>query len=149
MKKLFLFLLIAVSTSPVSFCQTTMAKKSTAEARVIAIEKAGWQAWKNKDVAWYKANVAADFLMVNGEGITNKADIIKSIPAGCEVKSFSLDDFKFVMLNESAVMLTYTAMQDAVCNGKTLPAKVRSTVNYIKRGGKWLEVMYMETPVTQ
>lgn len=149
MKKLFLFLLIAVSTSPVSFCQTTMAKKSTVEAQVIAIEKAGWQAWKNKDLAWYKANVAADFLMVNGEGITNKADIIKSIPAGCEVKSFSLDDFKFVMLNESAVLLTYTAMQDAVCNGKTLPAKVRSTVNYIKRGGKWLEVMYMETPITQ
>ena len=149
MKKQLLFLLIAVSTLPVAFCQTTMANKSTIEAQVIAIEKAGWQAWKNKDVAWYKANVAEDFLMVNGEGVTGIADIIKSIPAGCEVKSFSLAGFKFVKLNESAVLLTCTAMQDAVCGGKTLPAKVRSTVNYIKRGGKWLEVMYMETPITQ
>lgn len=149
MKKQMMLLLVGVCTLPVAFSQTGMAKKSTAEAQVIAIEKAGWQAWKNKDAAWYKTNLASDFLMVNGDGVTNRSDIIKSIATGCQVKSFSVDNFKFVALNENAVLLTYTAMQDAVCNGKTLPSKVRSTVNYVKRGGKWLEAMYMETPVTQ
>ena len=53
------------------------------------------------------------------------------------------------MLDENAALLTYTAMQDAVCNGETIPAKVRASVNYVKRGGKWLEAFYMETPITQ
>ena len=71
------------------------------------------------------------------------------LPRDCEVKSFSFDNFKFVMLDENAALLTYTAMQDAVCNGETIPAKVRASVNYVKRGGKWLEAFYMETPITQ
>jgi hypothetical protein len=42
--------------------------------------------------------------------------------------------------------MTYTAMQDGVCSGKTIPAKVRASVVYVKRGGKWLAALYMETP---
>jgi hypothetical protein len=43
--------------------------------------------------------------------------------------------------------MTYTATQDGVCLGKTIPAKVRSSVVYVKRGNKWLEALYMETPM--
>ena len=42
--------------------------------------------------------------------------------------------------------LTYTATLDAVCNGKKAPAKVRAMVNYVKRGDRWLEAMYMQAP---
>jgi hypothetical protein len=50
------------------------------------------------------------------------------------------DNFKFVTLDKDSVLMTYTAMQEGVCSGKTIPANVRASVVYVKRGGKWLEV---------
>ncbi len=53
------------------------------------------------------------------------------------------------MTGKDSALMTYTAMQDGVCKGKTIPAKVRASVVYVRRGGKWLEALYMETPATQ
>jgi hypothetical protein len=114
--------------------------------QIIALERAGWEAWKNKDSSWTRDNVTEEFLLVNSEGVSDKAQVIKSTGTECEVKSFSLDNFKFVNLDKNSVLMTYTATQDGVCLGKTIPAKVRSSVVYVKRGNKWLEALYMETP---
>ncbi len=84
---------------------------------------------------------------VDSGGVTNKAQGIKAL-ADCEVKSFSLDNFKFLMLDKNSALITFTGMQDAVCNGKTIPATVRASSVYVKRGGKWLNALYMETPAT-
>jgi hypothetical protein len=67
----------------------------------------------------------------------------------CNVHSFSLDDIGFVQLHKKSVMLTYTAMQDAECDGEKLPRKVRATVTYVKQGGKWLEAFYMESSMNE
>ena len=151
MKKIMMILMIAIGSSSVAFGQTKISKNTnnSAEAQIIALEKAGWEAWKNKNAAWFQTNLTEEFLLVNSEGVSNKAQIVKSTPTDCEVKSFSLDNFKFVLLDKDAALLTYTAKQDAVCNGKTIPANVRASVNYVKRGGKWLEAFYMETPTAQ
>ncbi len=148
MKKILMILMIVTSVTSLAFSQTKMAANTNAEAQIIALEKAGWQAWKDKNVDWFKKNTTEDFLMVLGEGTRNKADVLKATATECDVKSFSLAGFKCVMLNESAALLTYTAMQNAVCGGKTSAPKVRASVNYVKRGGKWLEAFYMETPAT-
>ena len=50
------------------------------------------------------------------------------------------------MLDKNAVLLTYTATQDAVCGGKKAPTNLQVAVNYVNRGGKWLEAMYMQAP---
>ena len=103
------------------------------------------------DVAspWTRDNVTAEFLLVNSESVSNKTQVIKATATDCEVKSYSLDNFKFVTLTNDSVVMTYTAMQDGVCSGKTIPTKVRASVVYVKRGGKWLEALYMETPTGQ
>jgi Domain of unknown function (DUF4440) len=149
MKKTMMILMIAIAATTSAFSQSKMSKNPKVEAQIIALEKAGWEAWKNKNAAWSQTNLTEDFLMVNSKGVTNKAQVIKSTLTDCNVKSFSLDNFKFVMLDENAALLTYTAMQDAVCSGETIPAQVRASVNYVKRGGKWLEALYMETPMSQ
>ena len=51
------------------------------------------------------------------------------------------------MLDTNVALLTYTATQDGMCEGKAIPDKVRAMVNYVKRGGKWLEASYMEKPM--
>jgi len=149
MKKMIMVILIAIAASSLAFGQTKMPNDSKVEAQIIGLEKAGWEAWKNKDGSWTRDNVTEEFLLVNSEGVSNKTQVVNATATDCEVKSYSLDNFKFVTLDKDAVLMTYTAKQDGVCSGKPIPANVRASVVYVKRGGKWLEALYMETPTVQ
>lgn len=149
MKKMIMILAIAIGTLSIAFGQTKIANDSKLKGQIIALETAGWEAWKNKDSSWTRDNVTAEFLLINSDGVSNKAQVIKATATDCEVKAYSLDNFNFVTLDKDSVLMTYTAKQDGVCNGKTIPANVRASVVYVKRGGKWLESLYMETPTAQ
>ncbi len=148
MKKIMMILVIAIGVSLVAFGQTKMSNDSKVEAQLIALEKAGWEAWKNKDGSWFQNNLSDDALHVDGAGVTDKAQSVKAI-ADCEVKSVSLDNFKFLMLDKNTALITFTGTQDAVCGGKTQPSTVRASSVYVKRGGKWLNAFYTETPAVQ
>lgn len=148
MKKLIL-LLAALQLSAVAFCQPKISKEAKLKAQIIALEKAGWEAWKNNNAAWFKTNTTEACIWINAEGITDKTQMIKSTSTDCNVKTVILDNFKFIILNENAVLLTYVAMQNGYCGDKKLAEKIRASVNYIKRGGKWLEAFYMETTVAE
>jgi len=150
MQKMILILVIVTAAAfPLAIGQTRTPATSNVEAQIIALEKAGWEAWKKKDGSWTQENVTDDFLLVNSDSVSNKAQVIKATATDCEVKSYSLDNFKFVTLDKDSALMTYTAMQDGVCNGKAIPPKVRASVVYVKRGSKWLEALYMETPTGQ
>lgn len=147
MKKIiFLFLIFFGFSNTIS---AQKEKYAQLEKQIIALDRSGWEAWKNKNADWYKKNATEEFLSITADGVSNRAQVIKSTPVDCNVRSYSLDDFQFVVLNETAVLLTYIATQDGECGGKKLAAKVRASVNYVKRKGRWLEAFYMETPVSQ
>ena len=147
MKKLMMILMIVVVASSVAFGQTKMSKDSKVEAQIIALEKASWTAWQKKDGSWFQNNLADDWLLVNSFELETKKEMVEGIMTDCEVKSFSFDDFRFVMLSKDSARLTYHATQDAACEGNALPKSVRVTAVYVKRGGKWLQSLYMETAV--
>ncbi len=148
MKKLMMILMIAIGVSSVAYGQTKMSKDNSVETQIIALEKAGWEAWKNKDAKWFQANQTDDALSVHADGVTDKAQGIKDLP-NCEVKSVSLDNFKFLMIDKDAALITFVGTQDAVCGGKAQPVTVRASSVYAKRGGKWLNVFYTEIPAAQ
>lgn len=135
-------------TIPV-FSQTKTVKEAQIETQIIALEKSGWEAWKNKNTEWFRTNTTEECMWINSEGISNKEQMIQSTQTDCKVKSVILDNFKFVMLTNNTVILTYTAVQDAVCNGIKIPSKIRASVNYVQRDGKWLEAFYMETTIAE
>ncbi len=139
----------ALSIFTSTFCQTKILKEAKLKAQIIALEKAGWQAWKNKNITWFQNNTTAACLWVNSEGISDKAQMIKSTSTDCNVSTVSIDNFIFMIINENAVLLTYVAIQDGYCGGKKLIEKIRVSVNYVNRGRKWLEAFYMETPVVE
>jgi len=141
MNKIMMILMIAVAVSSVAFGQTKMSKDSKVEAQIIALEKASWEEWKNKNAKWFQTNLTDEYLLVNTDGVADKAEIVKSTGADCEVKSYSVDNFRFVMLGKDSALLTYKGKQDGVCGGKTMPANVNSTAVYVKRGGKWLQAL--------
>jgi hypothetical protein len=135
-----------LAVSPATFAQPANATEKTLESKIIALDTQGWQAYKNNDPIWFEKNTTEGFISISSDGTSNKSEVLKSVATDCKVTSFSLTNFKFVMLDKNAVLLTYTATQDAICGGKKAPAHLQVAVNYVNRGGKWLEAMYMQAP---
>lgn len=148
MKKIIISL-IAIIICASTFCQTEISKEAKLKANIISLEKAGWESWKNKNATWFRNNTTEECLWVSSEGIADKTQMIKSTLTDCNVKSVSIDNFKFVILNENTVLLSYVAIQEGYCGGKKLTDKIRASVNYVKKAGKWLEAFYMETPFVE
>ncbi len=149
MKKTIIILISFPTIAANTFGQTKVSKEEKVKEQIIALDKSGWEAWKNNNAEWFQNKTTEELLSINSEGVSDKAQVIKSIATDCDVKSFSLDNFKLVMLNESTVLLTYIATQDGVCGSNKLTSKVRATVNYVNHDGKWLEALYMETPAIE
>jgi len=146
MNKIITILMIAIGVSSVASGQMKMSKHSKVEAQIIALEKQAWQEWSNKNTSFVQNYVADDAFYVYADGVVDKAQIVKSIPT-CDLKSFSLDNFTFRMLDKNSALLNYTAAQEAFCYGKKQAANIRVNSVYVKRGGKWLSLSYMETPM--
>jgi hypothetical protein len=146
MKNIIVICIIATGLSSAVLGQAKSSNSDKVRSQIISLEKAGWEAWKNKDASWTTNNTTEEFLLVNSYGVSNRAEVIKSTTTDCEVKSYSLTDFQFVMVDRDSALMTYIAMQNGICSGETIPAKVRASVVYVKRGAKWLEALYMETP---
>ena len=114
---------------------------------IIATEKKLWEAWKNKDIKPFKANLAADSIMISDAGVATKAAALKDLEGmPCEVKSYELSEIKVTFLNSSAALLTYKSTQDATCGGQQVPPAVWSSSAYVLRNGKWLAISHQETP---
>jgi len=106
-----------------------------------------WEAWKNKDAKPFKTYLAADSVIIGSGGTQNKTDAIKEITSmGCDVKSFTLSDWKLSMIDADAVLLTYKGVAVGTCGGQSIPAVWASSV-WIKRGGRWQAFSHQETNV--
>lgn len=148
MKKIAWCLMLACSITSSIYCQTKAQDNPKVTAQIIAMEKAGWQAWKERNVTWFRHNTTATYMQVFGEGIRSKAEVLKYTADECTVTNYALKNFKCVMLSESVAVLTYVASQNAVCGGIKSVPWVRVAVNYVKQGNRWYEAFYMETPTT-
>ncbi len=148
MKKIIMIMAIAIAASSVAFGQMK-SKDNSVGTQLIALEKQSWEEWKNKNGGFFQTLLTDEAVNVGVGGLSNKSQIVKSTNSDCEVKSFSVDNFKVIMLDKNVALLTYTAMQDGICGGRTIPAKVISSSVYVKRGGKWLNAFYQETPPAQ
>jgi hypothetical protein len=146
MKRLLALVLVLLVSSSGSFAQTKEKTNELLEAQIIKLDKSGWEAWKNNDPSWFEQNTTDNFKSISSGGISSKADVVRAIPTDCNVAAYSLFDFSFTVLDENAVLLTYKATQDAVCGGVQAPATLMVAVNFVKRGGRWLEAMYMQAP---
>jgi hypothetical protein len=106
-----------------------------------------WEAWKNKDPKPFRMYLSADSVMIGGAGTQNKADAIKDITSmGCDVKSYTLSDWKLSTIDADAALITYKGVVVGTCGGKAIPATWASSV-WIKRGGRWQAFSHQETNV--
>ena len=94
-----------------------------------ANETAMWNGWKNKDVKVFNTWLSADSVMIGGRGVAGKKEVVAEIGGmPCEVKSFTLSDWKLTMANPDTAMLTYKGVADGTCGGKPIPDTWASSV---------------------
>ena len=140
--------MIAVGVSSVAFGQTKMSNDSRLEKEIVALERTTNEAVNKKDAKTLDALVPADALIVTENGIEDRAQFFKRMFADeCTVKSFSMDDTKFVMLDKNTAMVAYKYVQDATCSGQPSTTSIWISSLYSKRKGKWLNTFFSLTPV--
>jgi hypothetical protein len=79
--------------------------------------------------------------------VTGKAEIVSFVGSpACTVKSYRLDHFQMTLFDQDIALLTYWEEQDTVCQ-KPVPSPCWVSSPYMKRGDKWLNVLFQQTAV--
>ena len=120
-----------------------------ADAAVIAREKEIWETIRAKNPDGFAAMLADDFIYVTDDGVYDKAQTVDGIK-GLSPTDISLGDWKSVMIDKDAAIVTYTVTMKGTSGGKPMPeTPVRAGSLWAYRGGKWMGVYHQETTVEE
>lgn len=114
------------------------------------MERQSWEAWKNHDGKFFEGFLSDDHVEVGFGGLTSKGQVVVGVASGvCEVANYTLDHFELKMLRDDVALLTYYEAQETSCQGKAVPSPCWVSSLYMKRGGRWLNVLYQQTPAAK
>ena len=116
---------------------------------LMKLELESWQFLKEKNVAGAKDYLADDATLIFGDGTRySKADYLKVMP------DFRLDSVSIepnaeirIWASDVATLLYRVTYASALKDAKAVAMKAMSSSTYVRRDGKWLSVLYQETPV--
>ncbi|MGE5243200.1 MAG: nuclear transport factor 2 family protein [Betaproteobacteria bacterium] len=119
-------------------------------AEVIELEKASWEAWKGRNAAFFESFLTDDHLEVGTSGVAGKSAVVASVRTPqCEVRRYALSGFRTAVINSETIALVYRAEQETTCFGKPVPSPAWATSIYVRRSGRWQNVLYQQTPTPQ
>jgi hypothetical protein len=111
------------------------------------LELKSWVAWKAQDATFFEQFLSDDHVEVHGYGVTTKANVVGAVrKAGCVVQMYALGPMTLTPVTPESVLVSYRAEQDTRCGGAKVPSPVWATSLYVKRSGKWVNVLYQQTP---
>jgi hypothetical protein len=147
MKRLCVIALVIFAFAPLALGQKEQADERTLKESLIKLEKQSWEAWKKRDGKFYNDFLSDNHLEVGGGGIGNKAEIVAFVGSPvCVVNSYSVDNFTLTVFDAKTALLTYHAEQDTTCGGKPVPSPAWVSSLYVRRGKRWLNAFYQQTP---
>ena len=149
----------AANTNTNSNTNANTAPKAAAPTAdsLMAQDTKAWDAYKNKDGAFFSNYLDDKFVSWENGKRGGKAEAVKGISEHkCDFKSHTLSDPKITMVGADAAVLTYKATVDATCvdeKGKSekLPSTVTVASVFVRSGDTWKaayhnEVAVMEAP---
>jgi hypothetical protein len=114
----------------------------------MALEKSGWEAWKNRDSKPAEELLSDKYVGFGATGRMDKAASAKSMSTpNCKINSYSWSDEQMRMIGSDVAVLTFKADQDYTCDGKKGDTPTWSASVYVREGDKWKNVFYAETKV--
>jgi Domain of unknown function (DUF4440) len=147
MRRLFVPRIVLLMICALSFAKGVSGIASTsADEKIISLEKQLWEAWRNKDGKTFEDNLSPDTLLAVDTGIFDKTATVRDISSSnCDVKDYALSGEKVTWLDKTTALLTYKSALHATCNGQPIPEHYICSSVYVKRGTKWLSAFHQET----
>jgi hypothetical protein len=119
---------------------------SALQETLIGLEKQSWEAWKNRDGEFFKSFLSEDHVEVGFYGVANKAIVVAGVSSPvCVVKTYAVESFKLTTFDVNTALLTYHAKQDTTCNGNPVPSPAWVSSLFVRRDGRWQNVLYQQT----
>lgn len=129
--------------------QPDLAGSSVDLEQVRSLEVSSWVAWQAQDASFFEANLSEDHVEIHGYGITGKTSVVSAIRSrACTVQSYALGPLTLRAVAPDSILVTYRAEQDTRCGSAKVPSPTWTTSLYFKRSGRWLNVLYQQTPAT-
>ena len=150
MKKFALRFALIVSAIPMGFAdQTPPVNEAALKEELVKLEKQSWEAWKNRDGKFFQEFLSEDHIEVGFGGIANKKEVVEFVASPvCTVKSYELDHFELKLLDSNTALLTYREAQDTTCH-KVVPSPCWVSSLYMRREGRWQNVLYQQSQITK
>ena len=141
------FFMAATSSAIAADGPEPVSNAASDEMKIRELEVASWLAWKTHDATFFEQFLADDHVEIHGYGITDKAAVVAGVRSpACVVGAYSLGPLTITRIAADTALVTYRAAQDTRCGGTKVPSPVWATSLYVKREGRWLNVMYQHTP---
>jgi hypothetical protein len=147
--KAFSILVALAIAAPATSPATAQSLSASDEAAIRDLEARSWVAWKAHDGAFFEQFLSDDHVEVHGYGVVGKAAVVEGVrSAGCVVESYSLGPLSVTTVAPDSILITYRAEQNTRCGSAKVPSPVWATSLYVRRAGKWLNVLYQHTPAS-
>lgn len=146
-RRLAVAVLVIALACPARFAQS-QSRPDTLKERLVSLETQSWEAWKKRDAKFFEAFLSDDHVEIGGGGTANKTAVVGVVGSPlCVVRSYAVDRFALTILGPDTALLTYRAEQDTICNGSPVPSPAWVGSLYVRRGGRWLNAVYQQTPL--
>lgn len=153
----FTILRAAFATSTVILALGASLAQSPANTRNAALEQAlvhtefgFFEAWKSKDVAYFRDHVPENGIFLDENGPESREVQLKQQEASaknCAVEGYSLSDFGLLTVSTGVYLLTYMAEQYATCGAQKAPVHINGSSVYIFKQGRWQAIYRSAIPL--
>jgi hypothetical protein len=138
----------AAATNSNANLSATGGNAATADA-ITAKEKQIWDALKNKNHEAFGKLLASDFVYVSSDVAADKAGTLNGLKEFAPTE-ITLSDWKTIVLDENAAVVTYTIEARGTSGGQPIPpGALRASSAWVKRGAEWLAVYHQDSPVEE
>jgi hypothetical protein len=121
---------------------------TTADAELVALETQLWESWKQRDSGAFETLLSDRFAGQSAVGRITKADMMRyAFDPACTVDNYSLGPIAATTVADGVVLITYRAEQSGRCGEDPFPSPLMATSMYVREGGAWKAIFYMETPM--
>jgi len=112
------------------------------ESELMRLKDAALAATRARDLAFYRGYLAEDAIAVLPVGVMGKEAILRAVERGA-IQGADIAGTRVLVLGPDAGLVTYRATFEG--EGRRLAAFV--TTLYARREGRWLGVLYQQTPL--
>ena len=108
---------------------------------LMAKENAAWQAFKEKKADDFKKVVAADFIGVYAEGVSNMKKEIDDMQKW-DMKSFAISNYNIVPDGADTIVTTYTIVIQGTYDGKDSSGTYNAGSVWKMQKGAWMAIFH-------